>query len=62
MPSLDNIRKEPELEVQVEQVQKEYCGPQAASCMDTNIVFKWGKPQCISPIIFDFSFKSLPLC
>jgi hypothetical protein len=40
MPSLDNIRKEPELEVQVEQVQKEYCGPQAVSCMDTNIVFK----------------------
>jgi hypothetical protein len=40
MPSLDNVRKESESEVQVEQNQKEYGGPQAASCMDTNIAFE----------------------
>jgi hypothetical protein len=45
MPSLDNVRKEPESEVQVEQLQEEYDGPQVASCVGTNIVCEQGKPD-----------------
>jgi hypothetical protein len=56
MPSLDNVRKEPESEVQADQVQEEYTGPQAASCVGTNIVFEQGNPRCIPPIFLDFSF------
>jgi hypothetical protein len=38
-----------ETEIQEEQVQKEYGGPQATSCMDANIALEQGKLQCITP-------------
>jgi hypothetical protein len=38
---------EPKSEIQAEQVQKEYGGPQMTSCMDTNQALDQGKPRCI---------------
>jgi hypothetical protein len=34
-------------EIQEEQVWKEYGGPQATSCVDTNIASEQGEPRCI---------------
>jgi hypothetical protein len=49
MHTIDIDRAEPKTEVQVEQVQKVYGGPQATSRADTNIAFEQGKPRCITP-------------
>jgi hypothetical protein len=38
---------EPKSEIQAEQVQKEYDGPQMPSCMDTNLDSNQDKPRCI---------------
>jgi hypothetical protein len=38
---------EPKSEIQAEQGQKEHGGPQAISCMDTNLSLDQGKPRCI---------------
>jgi hypothetical protein len=38
---------EPKSEIQEEQVRTEYGGPQATSCVDTNIAFEQGKPRFI---------------
>jgi hypothetical protein len=49
MHIIDIDRAESKMEVQVEQVQKVYGGPQATSCMDTNLDLDQGKPRCITP-------------
>jgi hypothetical protein len=43
--TLDHV--ESKSEIQVEQVQKEYGGTQATSCVDTNLALDQGKPRCI---------------
>jgi hypothetical protein len=43
--AIDHV--EPEAKIQEEQSSGEYGGPQAASCMDTNLALDQGKPQCI---------------
>jgi hypothetical protein len=43
-------------EIQVEQVQKEYDGPPAWSCMDTNLDLNQGKPWCIKPPSLSFVY------
>jgi hypothetical protein len=45
------------LEIQAEQVEKEYGGSQTISCMDTKMALDQGKPCCIPPIILNFSFN-----
>jgi hypothetical protein len=55
--TLDHVQVESESEVQKEQVPEVFEGPQATSCMDTNIDFEQGKPRCIPPIILVFSFN-----
>jgi hypothetical protein len=40
---------EPTAEIQAEQVQWVFKGPQASNCNDANIVFEQGKPCCITP-------------
>jgi hypothetical protein len=47
------------LEIQDEQVQEEYGGPQAPRCVDANIICEQGKLLSIPQIILGFSFKSL---
>jgi hypothetical protein len=47
MCSLDHVPDEPESKVQAEQAQVEETNPEIAQ----------GKPQCIPPIIFYFSFN-----
>jgi hypothetical protein len=54
MHTLDYIQAEPESEIQEEQVQEEYGGPLAPSCMCANIVCEQGKSWCIPPICIDF--------
>jgi hypothetical protein len=49
MHIIDIDRTESKMEVQVEQVQKVYGGPQATSCIDTNLDLDQGKPRCITP-------------
>jgi hypothetical protein len=44
MHTLDHVQAEPKLEVQEEHVQKEHGGPQATSCVDTNIAVEQSKP------------------
>jgi hypothetical protein len=56
MHTLDHVQAEPKLEVQEEHVQKEHGGPQATSCVDTNIAVEQSKPRCIPPIFLGFSF------
>jgi hypothetical protein len=46
--TIDIDRTEPKMEVQVEQVQKVQGGPQATTCVDTNLSLHQGKPRCIS--------------
>jgi hypothetical protein len=43
------MHAEPKSEVQVEQAQKAYDGPQVTSCVDTNIDLDQGKARCITP-------------
>jgi hypothetical protein len=38
---------EPESKIQEEQSSGEYGGPQATSCVDTNLALDQGKPRCI---------------
>jgi hypothetical protein len=38
---------EPESEIQAEQVQRLFGGPQASSGEDTNLALDQGKPRCI---------------
>jgi hypothetical protein len=57
MQMLDHMQAEPELEVQEEQVSQVFESPQATSCVVTIIDFEQGKPRCIPPIIFGFSFN-----
>jgi hypothetical protein len=33
-------------------------GPQATSCVDTNLTLDQGKPRCIKPILLVFYFES----
>jgi hypothetical protein len=44
MHTLDHVQAELESDVQEEQVLEVFEGPQATSCIDTNIAFKQGKP------------------
>jgi hypothetical protein len=46
---IDIDRAHPQMEVQVEQVQKVYGGPQSTSCVDINLDLDQGKPWCITP-------------
>jgi hypothetical protein len=46
---IDIDRAHPKMEVQVEQVQKVYGGPQSTSCVDINLDLDQGKPWCITP-------------
>jgi hypothetical protein len=50
---------EPKSEVQEEQSSVEYGGPQATSCVDTNLALDQGKPRCIPPKSLSFVFESL---
>jgi hypothetical protein len=50
MHSLDNVREEPESEVQVEQAQAE---------AQTNLALDQGKPRCIPPIVLGFSLITI---
>jgi hypothetical protein len=43
--AIDHV--ELESEIQEEQSSGEYGGPQAISCVDTNLAWDQGKPQCI---------------
>jgi hypothetical protein len=43
--AIDHV--ELESEIQEEQSSGEYGGPQAISCVDTNLTWDQGKPQCI---------------
>jgi hypothetical protein len=55
MHTIDIDRAEPKTEVQVEQAQKAYGGPQAISCMDTNLLWIKASPGASHPIL-DFYF------
>jgi hypothetical protein len=44
-------------EIQEEQSLGEYGGPQATSCVDTNLALDQGKPRASHQIFFDFSFN-----
>jgi hypothetical protein len=54
---LGHVYVEPKSEIQVEQVQKEYGGPQAPSARILILLLDQGKPRCIPPINLGFSFK-----
>jgi NAD-dependent SIR2 family protein deacetylase len=49
MHTIDIDHAEEKMEVQLEQVQKAHGGPQAISCVDTNLALDQGKPWCITP-------------
>jgi hypothetical protein len=57
MHTIDIDRTELKTEVQVEQVQKAYGGPQVTRCMDTNLALDQGKPQCITALSLTFVLK-----
>jgi hypothetical protein len=50
--TLDHV--EPKLEIQAEQVQKEYDGPQAPSARILTFFLDQGKPRCITPHFLTF--------
>jgi hypothetical protein len=41
MHKLDNVHAETEREIQEEQVQEVFSGPQAPSCEENNLPFSW---------------------
>jgi hypothetical protein len=50
---------EPNPEIQAEQVQWMFGGPQASSCEDTNLALNEGKPRCIPQTSLSFIFETL---
>jgi hypothetical protein len=50
---------EPKPEIQAEQVQWMFGGPQASNCEDTNLALNQGKPRRIPPKSLSFIFKTL---
>jgi hypothetical protein len=50
---------EPKPEIQEEQVQWMFGGPQASSGEDTNLALDQGKPRCIPPKSLYFMFETL---
>jgi hypothetical protein len=55
---LGHAYAESELEIQVEQVQKECCGPQVLSAKILIFLLDHDKPRCIKTILLIFYFKS----
>jgi hypothetical protein len=50
---------ETKAEIQAEQVQRVFGGPQAKSGKDTNLALDQGKPWCIPPKSLFFMFETL---
>jgi hypothetical protein len=50
---------EPKPEIQAEQVQWMFGGPQVSSGKDTNLALDQGKPWCIPPKSLSFIFETL---
>jgi hypothetical protein len=49
------------MEVQTEQVQRVFGGPQASSGEDTNLALDQGKPRCIPPNSLSLTFETLSI-
>jgi hypothetical protein len=47
--ALDQVHAEPKSEIQVEQVQKEYGGPQMPNTRILTLLLDQDKPRCIAP-------------